>query len=103
MPAFRNRIWDGKIRLFNIRNQVLPGGLYYHLLEFAKERGYTLDPQKTTYGTPDETDNIDPVELMKFVKALSLPFEIRDYQFDAIAHGLCKKRSILLSPTGSGK
>ena len=77
--------------------------MYYHLLEFAKERGYTLDPQKTTYGTPDETDNIDPVELMKFVKALSLPFNIRDYQFDAIAHGLCKKRSILLSPTGSGK
>ena len=103
MPAYRNKVWDGKIRLFNVRNQVLPVGLYYHLLEFAKERGYTLDPQKTTYGTPAEIDNIDSVELMKFVKALNLPFDIRDYQFDGIAHGLSKKRSILVSPTGSGK
>ncbi len=24
MPAYRNKVWDGKIRLFNIRDQTLP-------------------------------------------------------------------------------
>jgi superfamily II DNA or RNA helicase len=34
---------------------------------------------------------------------LDLPFKPRDYQYDAIVHGIENKRAILLSPTGSGK
>lgn len=103
MPAYRNKIWDGKIRLFNIRNQVLPGGLYYHLVEFAKERGYEIRTDESEYGRPDDVQDINPEDLMAFIKRLNLPFEIRDYQFDAVCKGLERKRAILLSPTGSGK
>ena len=106
MPAFRNKLWDGKIRLFNIRNNTLPAGLIDHLEKFAEQRGYTVDTDRTEYGYPDNAANkanIDPNEIMDFIHNMGLPFPIRDYQFDAVCKGLEKKRAILLSPTGSGK
>ena len=32
MPAYRNKMWDGKIRLYSINSGELPAGLYLHLL-----------------------------------------------------------------------
>ena len=29
MPAFRNKVWDGKIRLFNVQSKELYSGLYH--------------------------------------------------------------------------
>lgn len=106
MPAFRNKLWDGKIRLFNVRSNELPAGLIDHLEKFAGQRGYTIHTEKTEYGYPDNSannDKIDPKEIIDFIHSINLPFEIRDYQFDAVCKGLEKKRAILLSPTGSGK
>ena len=45
---------------------------------------------------------------MDFIKSLNIhskgtPIEVRDYQFNAICEGIRKKRTIMLSPTGSGK
>ena len=42
MPAYRNRVWDGKIRLFNHRAKTLYCGLYNYLEEFAEERDYII-------------------------------------------------------------
>ena len=103
MPAFKNRMWDGKIRLYNARAKQLPAGLYHHLAKFAKERGYQLESEKTEYGWPIDKIDIDPQQLMNFIHSISLPFDIRDYQFNAVAYGLENKRAILVSPTGSGK
>lgn len=106
MPAFRNKVWDGKIRLFNIRSNELPAGLIDHLEKFAVQRGYAIDTERTEYGYPDNAANnskVDPNEIMDFIHSINLPFPIRDYQFDAVCKGLEKKRAILLSPTGSGK
>ena len=106
MPAFRNKVWDGKIRLFNIRNNTLPAGLIDHLENFATLRNYSIDVEKTEYGYPDNSANIekvDPQEIIEFIHSTNLPFPIRDYQFDAVCKALEKKRAILLSPTGSGK
>lgn len=106
MPAFRNKLWDGKIRLFNIRNNTLPAGLIEHLEKFVGQRGYTIDTERTEYGYPDNAANytkINPQEIMEFVHSINLPYEIRDYQFDAVCKGLERNRAILLSPTGSGK
>ena len=103
MPAFRNKLWDGKIRLFNIRNNELPAGLFEHLEKFAEQRGYLMGLEKTEYGLPESYSKVDPQEIMEFVQKINLPFPIRDYQFDAVCKGLEKKRAILLSPTGSGK
>jgi hypothetical protein len=41
VPAYRNRIWDGKIRLFDLRNNTIYRGLLYYAEEFCKERNYT--------------------------------------------------------------
>ena len=40
MPAYRMKIWDGKIRLFNIHNRLLYGGLLEYVFKFAQNRNY---------------------------------------------------------------
>jgi superfamily II DNA or RNA helicase len=103
MPAFRNRLWDGKIRLFNIMTGELPAGLIYHLKEFASARHYLLETQSSNYGDPYERNEITPLALLDFVERITIPFPMRDYQFDCVGEAICRKRGILLSPTGSGK
>ena len=103
MPAFKRRVWDGKIRLFDSNSGELPAGLYHHFLRLCKSRDYKVDLVKTRYGLPDDFDKIDPREIYNYSKELNLPWELRDYQFAGISHALKYKRAILLSPTGSGK
>tara|TARA_Y100000385_G_scaffold142842_1_gene148154 strand:+ start:1437 stop:2909 length:1473 start_codon:yes stop_codon:yes gene_type:complete len=103
MPAFRNRLWDGKIRLFNQITGEISAGLFPQILSFAESREYEVEIMESDYGSPNEGNKINPEFMMKFVDALKLPFKIRDYQFDAVCTGIQKKNAILLSPTGSGK
>jgi len=103
MPAYKSRVWDGKIRLYNKRSGELPVGLIHHLVQFSRTRGYTIESIKTQYGLPYEEQTIDLNELKEFVSTLNLPFPIRDYQLESLHTGLIRKRLILLSPTGSGK
>jgi len=103
MPAYRNRIWDGKIRLYNQTTGEIPAGLFPQVLAFAESREYELEIDDSEYGNPNEGNPINADFMMKFVEALKLPFKIRDYQFDAVCHGIQRKNAILLSPTGSGK
>lgn len=103
MPAFRNRMWDGKIRLFTLRDRTLPAGLFYHLSEFCEKRGYILESEKNAYGAPDDRNTIKPDDLKHFLNGLNLPFSLRDYQFKCVGEAITRKRAILLSPTGSGK
>ena len=39
MPAYKNKVWDGKIRLFDIRTHELYAGLYRYVKEFANAEG----------------------------------------------------------------
>ena len=52
MPAYRNRMWDGKIRLFDQRKKTLYTGLYKYLKEFCETRGYTIVADNKN-GNPD--------------------------------------------------
>ena len=47
MPAYRNKVWDGKIRLFNYMTGELSAGLSVYLIKFAAERSYTVDTQES--------------------------------------------------------
>ena len=40
MLAFRNRMWDGKIRLFSQKTKEIYFGLYPYVKAFAEERIY---------------------------------------------------------------
>jgi superfamily II DNA or RNA helicase len=64
---------------------------------------YPLQLQETDFGHPALTNQVKHQELIKFQSKLNLPFPLYEYQYDAVTHGIEKKRSVLLSPTGSGK
>jgi len=99
MPAFRTRMWDGKIRLFSQKTKEIYYGLFPYIKAFAKERGYNI-----VAGKDVEIDNkVDKETVTKFSNSLGQKFEARDYQIDAIYHSLKFNRALLLSPTASGK
>ena len=97
MPAYRMKIWDGKIRLFNIHNRVLYGGLLEYVFKFAENRHYEVVPDG------DWWKPIKIEENKNFIDNLKLPFEPRDYQLNAFHHALSYKKTLLVSPTASGK
>lgn len=104
-PAFRNKIWDGKIRLFDLRTFELYHGLLTYIEAFCSERDYVLE-----YGDPRPDLTVDyPVyHADKFITSLSLQsrnkdIEVRDYQKSAYVHAIRNQRCLLLSPTASGK
>ena len=41
--------------------------------------------------------------MQSHIRNLNLPYEVRDYQYEAIKKDLNVRRAIILSPTGSGK
>lgn len=103
MPAYKNKIWDGKIKLFNRMTGELNAGLYVYLLKFASERGYTVDTEESDrYGLPVPAQQSLP-NMSDLLADATLPFQPRSYQYDAIETALKRNRAILLSPTGSGK
>jgi superfamily II DNA or RNA helicase len=100
-PQYRARLWDGKVRLYDQVRKTLYLGLVSYVEEFATRNGYGVE-----YVTPvAKTNNISYDMVEKYIKLLDLPekIEIRDYQIDAIQTALDKERTVLLSPTGSGK
>ena len=103
MPAFKRKVWDGKIRLFDVNSGELPAGLIQHLVKFCDNNNYKIEPIKTKYGLPYERNEVKGKDLIEFVEGLELPFKIREYQFIGIMEALKRKRGILISPTGSGK
>ena len=99
MPAYRTRMWDGKIRLFSQKTKEIYFGLYPYIKAFAEERGYHIVAAKDV-----EIDNkVDRDVVTKFSNSLGQKFEARDYQIDAIYHSLKRNRALLVSPTASGK
>jgi superfamily II DNA or RNA helicase len=103
IPAYKNKLWDGKIRLFNRMTGELNAGLFVYLLKFCSERGYSVDTEETDYGLPISSKKIDTYEFNDFLEKIGLPFMPREYQYDAVITALQRSNAILLSPTGSGK
>lgn len=103
MPAYRNKVWDGKIRLYNSLTNELNAGLFHYLRKFCTERNYTYEVEPSDYGAPTDKNVLSQEDFNKFLSTLNLPFPPRDYQYEAIIRALISNRGILLSPTGSGK
>ena len=99
MPSFKKRVWDGKIRLFSLRDRKLYIGLLPYLRKFCKDRNYGMNIAPNLY----RGGNIDLDRLNQYITELKLPYKVRDYQLDGILHVLNKKRCVLVSPTASGK
>lgn len=98
-PAYKSRIWDGKIRLLDLRSFTIYHGLTPYIKKFCEERDYKLEIDKDV----DSTDVFSVVEAKEFCDSLELPFEVRDYQLKSFVTAIRNKRLLLLSPTASGK
>lgn len=99
MPAYKSKMWNGKIYLFNTMDGSLYTGLLHYLKVFCDARRYTFD-------VDPKLEEIQPwlrEDTEKFIRSLKLPFTARDYQATAINHAVKHRRALLVSPTGSGK
>ena len=98
MPAYKNKFWDGKVRLYNVMTGLLYGGLNKYVEEFANSRNYSL-----IYKSDFSADEFSVKEAKDFIAEIKPTFEPRDYQLEAFVHAIRNRRSLLLSPTASGK
>jgi len=105
MPSYRNKMWDGTIKLYNIYKQELYSGLDQYVKHFADERGYSVE-----YKSPlVETNNMSREDVEEFINDRLQPvykdeiLKAYDHQVDAVQHALNVNRCLLLSPTASGK
>jgi len=104
MPMYRNRMWDGKIRLFSPAT----GEIYVGLLSYIKK---FCDSNRISYIVEEGVENgrnIDRKSAGGFIKSLKpksqgKSLKVRDYQINAVAHALARDRALLVSPTASGK
>ena len=104
MPTYRNRIWDGKIRLFSPQT----GQIYVGLLEYIKK---FCDANNVKYTIEEGVEDVRDVvrkDVGGFIKSLKpksqgKSLKIRDYQISAVQHAISRNRALLVSPTASGK
>ena len=98
MPQYRNRVWDGKIRLFSYATGQIYAGLYPYIVDWCNKNDIQI-----VDGTKIQDVTVNDEDVTRFLKALKIPLEIRDYQREAFVHSITKSRCLLLSPTASGK
>ena len=101
MPSYKNKWWDGKVRLFSIKTRKIYIGLLPYIDEFCKERGYEFEGVTDVIGNKN-SDRLGE-EQQQWLEDLGLPFQPRDYQIDAFNTAIKYGRQLLLSPTASGK
>lgn len=99
-PKFKNRIWDGKIRLLNPITHLLYAGLRHRVEQYAKDNNHEI-----RYDGDFSSTEFSVKEAEEFINKLNLPegFAPRDFQFEALIKGVRDNRALFLSPTGSGK
>ena len=101
----RYKGWDGKIRLYSPATGEIYCGLVSYLTDWATQKGYNYQLEDSeNFGNPlEENQLVTPEGVGHFVKTLSLPVKMRDYQYRAVYESLRYNRRLLLSPTASGK
>jgi len=104
MPMYRNRMWDGKIRLFSPGTGQIYVGLLSYIKKYCKQNNieYTLEEDV------ENDRDIILSDVKNFVRSLKpkskgKSLKIRDYQLEAVQHAISKNRVLLVSPTASGK
>ena len=104
MPQFKNRMWDGKIRLFSPATGEIYLGLLPYIKKFCASNAI---PYIIEEGVENDK-HLDDKSTRGFIKSLKpksqgKSLKIRDYQISAVAHALARDRALLVSPTASGK
>lgn len=96
--------WDGRIRLLDYRNGSAYLGLHRFIKQYCEENKYEV-----VYEDNFDTETQFSVwEAHNFFDSLNLSsggqkISVRDYQEIAFVHGVQSRKTILVSPTASGK
>jgi superfamily II DNA or RNA helicase len=99
-PKYKAGVWDGKIRLFQYKNGLLPIGLYDDLVNFLVRKGIKFSNEVEQPSGLNFSDDF----IKKFTKEiLKCDLVPRDYQIKSVQEVLKKQKTIILSATGSGK
>ena len=99
-PAYKDKLWDGKIRLFSLLTRQIYYGLIPRIHKFALDRGYDI-----VYNSILHNESFSLKEAHDYYKSLDLSEEIdlRDYQLQTFATGIRSRRRVFICPTASGK
>ena len=104
MPQYRNKHWDGKIRLFSTANGEIYVGLLDKITSFCKNYGYDYKFLDNKYfGTPFEVDEMISMAGVKDYMTAISRHTPREYQIEGVYDALRHQRRLLVSPTASGK
>ena len=103
-PQYKNKYWDGKIRLFNTQTGEIYIGLLDRIIRFCEDHEYTYEfADNKFYGLPFEiNENISKEGVKDYMTAISRHAP-RDYQVEGVYDALKHNRKLLISPTASGK
>ena len=92
-PAYKAGHWDGKIRMFSLKDRTIYRGLQREIEMYCEEQEYKFfAPKEDPIFEPDFSD-VD----------IKFDLEPREYQWDGATIAAMNKRALFLSPTGSGK
>ena len=104
MPQYRNKYWDGKIRLFNTQNGEIYVGLLDKVIQFCKDHEYSYEfVENKFYGLPFEVNDMISKEGVKDYMTSVSKYAPREYQIEGVYDALKHNRRLLISPTASGK
>ena len=104
MPQYRNKYWDGKIRLFSNHTGEIYVGLLDKLIQFCEDHNYTYEFEDNEYyGLPFQTNDLISREGVKDYMYSICKHVPRDYQIEGVYDALKHNRKLLISPTASGK
>ncbi|RKX17759.1 MAG: hypothetical protein DRP51_10345 [Candidatus Zixiibacteriota bacterium] len=103
-PKYQSGIWDGKIRLFNVNNCLLPYGLLKKFLGYCKLNEWEYKIKFDDYDRLMESgDKVSTSEILEFCKELKCELIPRDYQIKAVQYFMYHRKMIGVSATASGK
>ena len=104
MPTYKSGMWDGKIHLYNTMNGEIYMGLLPYIEEYLKNSGENYEIEDGIVNGRSLSKDV----VQGFIRGLRPTLNgnrirVRDYQIDAITHAIATNRSLLISPTASGK
>lgn len=101
--------WDGKIRLYNKKNSQLPLGLFSKFKLLCGERGYNTyisSSSRSAYLLQREWSEIETrnfISKLRPSRSDGSLLTMREDQLNAVTKAIRNRRTLILSPTASGK
>jgi len=103
-PQYKNGVWDGRIKLFNVNLRTLYSGLLMDLIDYLKSENYQFDISDKTIIKSQTLDSEFDIFKTDVYNYTNMSVEgIYSYQMEALIKCIFYNKALILSPTGSGK